>query len=155
VLVLRDVLGFRAAEVAEMLDSTVSAVNSALKRARATLAQKLPAPAERQPAQDSTADDAIVTSFAEAYEAADVDAVVALLTDDVFISMPPMPFEYEDGTLRPGSSPPSSVRADASGWCRPGPMASRPSGPTYWAPTASATVLGSLSSHSPTTGSAP
>jgi SnoaL-like domain/Sigma-70, region 4 len=95
VLVLRDVLGFRAAEVAEMLDSTVSAVNSALKRARATLAQKLPAPAERQPAQDSSADDAIVTSFVEAYEAADVDAVVALLTDDVFISMPPMPFEYE------------------------------------------------------------
>jgi RNA polymerase sigma-70 factor (TIGR02960 family) len=95
VLVLRDVLGFHASEVAEMLDSTAEAVNSALKRARATLEQKLPAPAERQPAQDTTADDAIVTRFVEAYEAADLDAVVALLTDDVFISMPPMPFEYE------------------------------------------------------------
>jgi RNA polymerase sigma-70 factor (TIGR02960 family) len=95
VLVLRDVLGFHAYEVAEMLDSTVEAINSALKRARATLEQKFPAPAGRQPAPGITADDAIVTRFVKAYEAADVDAVVALLTDDVFISMPPMPFEYE------------------------------------------------------------
>ncbi|HEX3965682.1 MAG TPA: sigma-70 family RNA polymerase sigma factor [Trebonia sp.] len=94
VLVLRDVLGFHASEVAEMLNTTVEAVNSALKRARATLEQKLPAPAERQPAHDTAAGDAIVTRFVEAYEAADLDAVVALLTDDVFISMPPMPFEY-------------------------------------------------------------
>jgi RNA polymerase sigma-70 factor (TIGR02960 family) len=95
VLVLRDVLGFHASEVAGMLDCTVEAANSALKRARATLEQKLPAPAERQPAQDTTAGDAIVARFVEAYEAADLDAVVALLTADVFISMPPMPFEYQ------------------------------------------------------------
>jgi RNA polymerase sigma-70 factor (ECF subfamily) len=94
-LVLRDVLGFHAAEVAEMLGCTVEAVSSALKRARATLEHKLPAPAERQPASGTAADDAIVARFAEAYESADLDAVVALLTDDVFISMPPMPFEYE------------------------------------------------------------
>jgi RNA polymerase sigma-70 factor (TIGR02960 family) len=95
VLVLRDVLGSHAAEVAEMLGCTVEAVNSALKRARATLQQKLPAPAGRQPARDTTAGDPIVIRFVEAYEAADLDAVIALLTDDVFISMPPMPFEYE------------------------------------------------------------
>ena len=95
VLVLRDVLGFHASEVAEMLDSTVEAVNIALKRARSTLEQKLPARGERQHAISDTDDDAIVTRFVEAYESADLDAVVALLTDDVFISMPPMPFEYE------------------------------------------------------------
>ena len=93
-LVLRDVLGFHASEVAEMLDSSVEAVNSALKRARATLERKFPALSQRPPARDAAAD-AIVTRFVEAYEAADVGAVVALLTDDVFISMPPMPFEYE------------------------------------------------------------
>ena len=95
VLVLRDVLGFRAAEVAEMLDCTVEAVNSALKRARATLEQKLPVPAERRSSHDTAVDDAIVARFVVAYESADLDAVVALLTDDVFISMPPLPFEYE------------------------------------------------------------
>ena len=95
VLVLRDVLGFHAAEVAGMLESTIEAVNSALRRARATLQQKLPAPAERQAARASSAEAWVVSRFVEAYEAADIDAVVALLTDDVFISMPPMPFEYE------------------------------------------------------------
>jgi RNA polymerase sigma-70 factor (TIGR02960 family) len=97
VVILRDVLGFRASEVAEMLDSTVESVNSALKRARASL-ERLRQPAsghEPPPASDSAAEDAIVAQFVRAYESADVDALVALLTDDVFISMPPMPFEYE------------------------------------------------------------
>jgi RNA polymerase sigma-70 factor (TIGR02960 family) len=97
VLILRDVLGFRASEVAGMLDSTVESVNSALKRARASLQRRRPPGdgRERPPACDSPAEDAIVAKFVSAYESADVDAVVALLTDDVFISMPPMPFEYE------------------------------------------------------------
>jgi RNA polymerase sigma-70 factor (TIGR02960 family) len=97
VLVLRDVLGFHASEVADMLGSTVESVNSALKRARAGLQHRLPAAADRTPppASGSRAEDAIVATFVRAYESADLDAVVALLTDDVFISMPPMPFEYE------------------------------------------------------------
>ena len=95
VLVLRDVLGFHAVEVAVMLDSTVESVNSALKRARATLRQRMPAAIERPPAADSPAEGAIVDKFVSAWESADVDALVALLTDDVFMSMPPMPFEYE------------------------------------------------------------
>ncbi len=97
VLVLRDVLGFRASEVAEMLDSTVESVNSALKRARSTLEKKLPVGREGEPgpASDTKSEDAIVTKFVEAYESADLEVVIALLTDDVFISMPPMPFEYE------------------------------------------------------------
>ncbi|WP_203906467.1 sigma-70 family RNA polymerase sigma factor [Rhizocola hellebori] len=94
VLVLRDVLGFAAAETAEMLDSTVDSVNSALKRARATLHGR-PAQADPTPAAPSPGERATVAKFVSAYESADVDALVALLTDDVFISMPPMPFEYQ------------------------------------------------------------
>jgi RNA polymerase sigma-70 factor (TIGR02960 family) len=95
VLILRDVLGFHANEVADMLDSTVDSVNSALKRARASLQRLRPGDREPPPASDSPAEDAIVAKFVQAYESADLDALVALLTDDVFISMPPMPFEYE------------------------------------------------------------
>jgi RNA polymerase sigma-70 factor (TIGR02960 family) len=97
VVILRDVLGFHAKEVADMLDTTVESVTSALKRARATLERRLAPMAEREPAPapDSPAERAIVARFASAWQSADVDALVALLTDDVFISMPPMPFEYE------------------------------------------------------------
>jgi RNA polymerase sigma-70 factor (ECF subfamily) len=93
VLVLRDVLGFRASEVAGMLGSTVESVNSALKRARANL-QHRPAATDREPPA-ARPDDGIVAKFVRAYESADLDSLVALLTDDVVISMPPMPFEYE------------------------------------------------------------
>ena len=97
VLILRDVLGFHANEVAGMLDSTVESVNSALKRARAGLQRGLPSTADREspPASGSPAEHAIAAKFLRAWESADVDALVALLTDDVFVSMPPMPFEYE------------------------------------------------------------
>jgi RNA polymerase sigma-70 factor (TIGR02960 family) len=97
VLILRDVLGFHAKEVADMLDSTVESVNSALKRARASLQRRRPPKADREPlpASDAPSEDAIVAKFVSVWESADLDALVALLTDDVFISMPPMPFEYE------------------------------------------------------------
>ena len=97
VLLLRDVLGFHANEVADMLDSTVESVNSALKRARAALDTKLPPGGDRvpAPASDSPAEDAIVAKFVAAYKSSDLDSLVALLTDDVFISMPPLPFEYQ------------------------------------------------------------
>jgi len=97
VLILRDVLGFRAGEVAELLDSTVESVNSALKRARASVDRARPAAEGREPppVPGSPAEDAIVAKFTSAWEAADLDTLVALLTDDVFISMPPVPFEYE------------------------------------------------------------
>jgi RNA polymerase sigma-70 factor (TIGR02960 family) len=97
VLILRDVLGFHASEVAGMLDSTVDSVNSALKRARAGLQRRLRSATERDPAPapNSPSEDAIVATFVDAWESADLDALVALLTDDAFVSMPPMPFEYE------------------------------------------------------------
>ncbi len=97
VLILRDVLGFHANEVADMLGSTIESANSALKRARASLQRRWPPAADREPppAPDSRSEDATVAKFVRAWESADLDALVALLTDDVFISMPPMPFEYE------------------------------------------------------------
>jgi RNA polymerase sigma-70 factor (ECF subfamily) len=97
VLVLRDVLGFHADEVAAMLDSTTESVTSALKRARATLERRWASTSEGEPppAPGSTAEEVIVAKFARAWESADLDALVALLTEDVFMSMPPMPFEYE------------------------------------------------------------
>jgi RNA polymerase sigma-70 factor (ECF subfamily) len=97
VVVLRDVLGFRAIEVAAMLDSTVDSVNSALKRARATLAEKLWSSRDPQAAPSGLAssEDLIVGRFVAAYESSDLDSLVALLTDDVFVSMPPLPFEYK------------------------------------------------------------
>jgi RNA polymerase sigma-70 factor (TIGR02960 family) len=97
VLILRDVLGFHASEVAGMLDTTVDSVNSALKRARASLGRGRPLPDGHQPppAPGSTTEEALVGAFVRAWESADMDALVALLTDDVFMSMPPMPFEYE------------------------------------------------------------
>jgi SnoaL-like domain len=83
--------------VAEMLDSSVDSAKSALKRARASLQHGRPTTGEREPppAADSPSEDAIVAKFVRAWESADLDALVALLTDDVFMSMPPMPFEYE------------------------------------------------------------
>jgi RNA polymerase sigma-70 factor (TIGR02960 family) len=98
VLVLRDVLGFHANEVANMLNSTVDAVNAALKRARATLRSRRP-DADAAPPPGSPSEHAVVAKFAHAWESADVEALVDLLTDDVFISMPPVPFEYEGRDL--------------------------------------------------------
>ncbi len=97
VLVLRDVLGFHANEVADMLDSTIDSVNSLLKRARASLHRRLPTSADREPAPapDSPSEQTTVAEFVRAYESGDLDALVALLTDDVFLSMPPLPLEYE------------------------------------------------------------
>jgi RNA polymerase sigma-70 factor (TIGR02960 family) len=96
VLVLRDVLGFSAPEVAGMLDRSLESVTSALKRARATLERSRPTLLDgaRPPTLGEAAERELVARFVAAYESADVAGVVALLTDDVFMSMPPIPFEY-------------------------------------------------------------
>jgi RNA polymerase sigma-70 factor (TIGR02960 family) len=101
VLILRDVLGFRASEVAGMLQASEESVSSALKRARATLQRDL-APAEHRdppPPPDSAAERELVARLTRAYDTGDVDAVVALLTDDVLLSMPPVPLEYQGREL--------------------------------------------------------
>jgi RNA polymerase sigma-70 factor (TIGR02960 family) len=99
VLILRDVLGFHANEVADMLDSTVESVNSALKRARSGLERGWTPKAAPAPPVGSVSEEAVVTKFVRAWESADLQTLVGLLTDDVFVSMPPMPFEYEGRDL--------------------------------------------------------
>jgi RNA polymerase sigma-70 factor (ECF subfamily) len=93
VLILRDVLGFRAAEVAGMLESTEESVTSALKRARSTLEGR-PRPERAPPPPDSPVERELVGRLAAAFEANDVDGIVALLADDVRLAMPPLPLEY-------------------------------------------------------------
>jgi RNA polymerase sigma-70 factor (ECF subfamily) len=96
VLVLRDVLGYRAAEVAEMLDTTATSVNSLLRRARSGLESRLPAATrERAPLPHSRSEREIVGLFADAVQGGDTDQVVAMLTDEAWLTMPPQPYEYQ------------------------------------------------------------
>ncbi|MGH3076839.1 MAG: sigma-70 family RNA polymerase sigma factor [Gaiellaceae bacterium] len=91
VLVLREVLGFSAREVAETLETTVASVNSALQRARAAVEKRLPERSQ-QATMRSLGDDRVrelVERFADALGAGDVDAILRLLTEDVTFSMPP------------------------------------------------------------------
>jgi RNA polymerase sigma-70 factor (ECF subfamily) len=94
-LLLRDVLGFRAAEVANMLETSEEAVNSALKRARLAVDAKLPAvERERVPLPDSPAERELVGQLARAFEGGDIDGVIALITSDAWFAMPPEPIEH-------------------------------------------------------------
>ncbi|MGH2459455.1 MAG: sigma factor-like helix-turn-helix DNA-binding protein, partial [Chloroflexota bacterium] len=97
-LILRDVLGYHATEVAEMIEATVESVTSALKRARASL-RRYQTDREPAPSAGSLAEQALVARLAQAYQDGDVEALVTLLTDDVVISMPPVPFEYHGREL--------------------------------------------------------
>jgi RNA polymerase sigma-70 factor (TIGR02960 family) len=92
VLLLREVLAFRAAEVAAMLDVTEEAVTSALKRARATLAVERPR--EPPPPPRSATERRVVEAWLDAFSTLDIPRLVELLTDDAWVRMPPLPFEY-------------------------------------------------------------
>ena len=96
VLVLRDVLGYPAAQAADMLAVSEVSVNSALRRARATLAAQLPAAGrDSAPAPRSARERELTSRFADAFEAADTERLVALLTGDARLTMPPEPLEYQ------------------------------------------------------------
>ena len=96
VLVLRDVLGYPAAQAADMLAVSEVSVNSALQRARTTLAAQLPAASrDSAPAPRSARERELTRRFADAFEASDTDRLVALLTDDAWLSIPPEPQEYQ------------------------------------------------------------
>src|SRR3954471_3967580 len=93
VLILRDVLAWRAAEVAELLDTSTAAVNSALQRARAQL--QLVGPAEDDPAGPlDRRHRVLLDRYVAAFENSDVDALLRLLQDDVTLEMPPEPVWY-------------------------------------------------------------
>jgi RNA polymerase sigma-70 factor (ECF subfamily) len=86
VLILRDVLRWRAAEVATLLETSADAVNSALRRARAALAD---IDRDTAPSRPSTGDREVLAAYIDAFERNDIDALVALLRDDAILEMPP------------------------------------------------------------------
>jgi RNA polymerase sigma-70 factor (ECF subfamily) len=86
VLILRDVLRWRAAEVAVLLDTSVDAVNSALRRARAAIGA---IDRDSAPIEPSAGDRELLAAYIAAFERHDVDALVALLRDDAILEMPP------------------------------------------------------------------
>jgi RNA polymerase sigma-70 factor (TIGR02960 family) len=96
-VVLRDVLGYRASEAAEMIDATEASVESALKRARVALHDRLADTAEREPppAPNSVVEQEVVARVTAAFETGNVDQLLSLLTDDVRVTMPPIPGECE------------------------------------------------------------
>ncbi|HEY1776647.1 MAG TPA: sigma-70 family RNA polymerase sigma factor [Solirubrobacteraceae bacterium] len=94
VLMLRDVLGFSAQEVAGMLETTTASVNSALLRARVSV-QAGGGAGERAPLRHSAAERALVDRFARAFEGGDIDGVVELLSADAWLTMPPEPYEFQ------------------------------------------------------------
>jgi RNA polymerase sigma-70 factor (ECF subfamily) len=101
VLILRDVLGFRASEAAAALGASEESVTSALKRARATLRrQSLPGPdTEPPPAPGSAAEQDLIARLTRAYQDGDVAAIVGLFTEDAWLTMPPVPLEYQGRDL--------------------------------------------------------
>jgi RNA polymerase sigma-70 factor, ECF subfamily len=113
-LILRDVLGFSAREVGEALDSTPTSINSALPRARRTLEERLPETSQqvtlRALGDEGVRD--IVERFTSAFERDDVDAIVAMLSEDAKFGMPPYPGWYRgraaiaESWLMPGGPPP-------------------------------------------------
>jgi RNA polymerase sigma-70 factor (ECF subfamily) len=102
VLVLRDVLGYRASEVADVLGCSEESVTSALKRARATLRGRLASSQEREPPPPppgSAVERELVERFTRAFEDGDVDDMVAMLTENVWLTMPPLALEYQGREL--------------------------------------------------------
>ena len=95
-LLLLEVLGFSPAEIATMMDTTTASVNSALQRARRIVAEKIPAATQQQTLRkigDARVQE-IVAGYSTALERGDADALIALLTEDVTWSMPPLPHWY-------------------------------------------------------------
>ncbi len=115
-LVLRDVLGYKASEAAEMIDATEASVESALKRARLALHEHLVDAQDREPppAPNSLVEGEIVARVTAAFETGNVDTLVSLLSEDVSVTMPPVPGEckgpedagayFRKTSFRPGRS---------------------------------------------------
>jgi RNA polymerase sigma-70 factor, ECF subfamily len=92
ILILREVLGFSARETAEMLDTTVAAVNSGLQRARRAVEERTPEQSQQRTLRELGDEELqrLVARYVDAWERNDVDAVVAMLAEDAAISMPPL-----------------------------------------------------------------
>jgi RNA polymerase sigma-70 factor, ECF subfamily len=141
-LILREVLGFSAREVAAALGTTVASVNSALQRARKAVDERLPERSQQETLR-SLGDERvkeIVERFIEAFEGGDVDAILALLADDAAFAMPPYPDWYRgraaigDSWLMPGGPPPCLryVPTRANGQLALGTYALKPGGDGFY-----------------------
>jgi RNA polymerase sigma-70 factor (ECF subfamily) len=95
VVILRDVLEWSAKETAELLDTSVAGVNSALQRGRATLREKLPARDSHVPGEPTSVERSLLARYIEAHQAGDVAGLTALVRDDIRITMPPRPWVYD------------------------------------------------------------
>jgi RNA polymerase sigma-70 factor (TIGR02960 family) len=97
VLLLREVLGFEASEVADVLETTAAAVNSALQRARQTVGERVPARSQQATlrALGDAGQRALVASFVAAWERSDVPAILAMLASDARFTMPPLPCWFD------------------------------------------------------------
>ena len=141
-----------------MLDTTVESVTSALKRARATFGSR-PGAGDREPPPlpNSPAEAELAARLTQAYETGDVDGLVALLTQDVWVTMPPVPLQYQGLELAARFHTAVTFRQDARiNWFRPAPTGSSPSAPTCATRAAGrATPWACWCSRSPGTGSAP
>jgi RNA polymerase sigma-70 factor (ECF subfamily) len=144
VLILRDVLGYRAAEVADLLDTTTESVTSALKRARATLdsdetlaerRSQPPAPAAGSPEERT-----MIEAYVDAFTTHDVEKLVAILSEDVWLKMPPLPLEYHgrdaaigffQAVVHPRSRPLRLVHTRANGCPASGVYAHDPATQTW------------------------
>lgn len=114
ILLLRDVLGYSTAEVAAMLGTSQTAIKGALQRARASLDRHgCDMDRERTPLPGSTQERDLARRFADAFIADDIDGVIALLTDDAWLAMPPAPHEYH------GSAAIAAFLAASASWRRP------------------------------------
>jgi RNA polymerase sigma-70 factor, ECF subfamily len=89
ILILRDVLGWSAAETAQLLDASVASVNSALQRARATLETRFPAGRPSRSVATDARQRELLERYVQAWEASDIDGFVALLREDAVLRMPP------------------------------------------------------------------
>ena len=95
VLILREVLDFPAAEVAELLDTSVPSVNSALQRARQTVSARVPDREQQSAPAIAEQERSVVADFVDAFERGDVDGLVSLLAEDVRFTMPPLPAWFD------------------------------------------------------------
>jgi RNA polymerase sigma-70 factor (ECF subfamily) len=142
VLLLRDVLGWSADEAARLLDASVASVNGALQRARAMLAQRLPAGRPRSTVAPTEEQARLLERYMRSWERADVAGFVALLRDDVVFSMPPWPQWYAgrdtvarffEWVARPGGRAPFRLLPTAANGQRAFAFYSRFGG-TAWRP---------------------
>jgi RNA polymerase sigma-70 factor (ECF subfamily) len=91
-LILRDILGWSAAETADALETSVAGANSALQRARATIGDELPEP---RPSELTDDERRLLEGFIDTHEREDTEAAIALMREDIRITMPPHPFLYQ------------------------------------------------------------